>query len=199
MVCLFFLREMGKSKQKRHLFIRFLLEKVGRFRVDYTVPEGAEKCVMVFAPHTSMWDFFWGKLVMMAMDLNSKVMIKKELFFFPLGILLKKMGGIPVDRKRAMHFPKQMAEMMKETDKIALLIAPEGTRDLVKNWKKGFYYIAKAAGVPVYLSYIDYSSMRAGIGLRIDLTDDYEGDLRKIENFYRGMQGKYRGLFNLES
>ena len=85
--------------------MRFVLEKVLRFEVDYSVPEGARKCVIAFAPHTSIWDFVIGKMVMVVMGLRSQVMIKKEAFFFPLGPLLRSAGGIPVDRSNAAKLP----------------------------------------------------------------------------------------------
>lgn len=182
----------------KHRIQRFFLEKVFRFRVDYNVPAGAEKCVMVFAPHTSMWDFVIGRLVLICMDLKPNIMVKKELFFFPLGLLLRYYGAIPVDRLSAVRMPKLMAQTMLKTDKLTLMIAPEGTRKRVTNWKKGFYYIAQAAQVPVFLSYIDWKTMRAGIGPQMHCTGNYDRDFEQVVAFYKGMQGKYKGLFNLE-
>ncbi len=186
-------------EKQRHRLVRFLLKNVFRFQVDYTVEPEARKCVMTFAPHTSMWDFVIGKLVMIAMDLNSKTMIKKELFFFPLKYLLQSLGGVPVDRKHALRLPQQMAELLGRSEEMALLISPEGTRKLVRQWKRGFYYIACEANVPIYLSYIDWGTRRAGIGPKLIPTGDYAADMVFIESFYRGMKGRHVGLFNLES
>lgn len=185
-------------RHSKHRFQRFLLKKVFHFQVDYHVPAGAEKCVMVFAPHTSMWDFVLGRLVLMCMDLKPNVMVKKELFFFPLGLVLRHYGAIPVDRASAVRLPKFMAQHMRRTDRLTLMIAPEGTRKRVEVWKRGFYYIAQAAEVPVFLSYIDWKSRTAGIGPQMQCTGDYEADFKQIVRFYTGMQGKYKGLFNLE-
>ena len=182
----------------KHRFQRFLLEKVFHFQVDYNVPPGAEKCVMVFAPHTRMWDFVIGRLVLICLELKPNIMVKKELFFFPLGPVLRHYGAIPVDRASAVRLPKIMAQTIRQSERLTLMIAPEGTRKLVTNWKRGFYYIAQAAQVPIFLSYIDWKTRRAGIGPLMQCTGDYEKDFEQIVAFYKGMQGKYKGLFNLE-
>ena len=186
------------SRQKKHVLARFVLEKLLRLKVDYRVPEGARKCVLAFAPHTSIWDFVVGKLVMVVMGLRSQVMIKKEAFFFPLGALLRAAGGFPVDRTKSSRLPEQVAEKMRACDEMALLICPEGTRKRTEHWKRGFYFIAQKAEVPVFLSYIDWKGKRAGIGIRLDPTGNFEEDMKIIAGFYRGMQGLHKGQFNFE-
>lgn len=185
-------------KHSKHQIARFLLEKVLRFRVDYTVPEGARNCVLAFAPHTSIWDFAVGKLVMIVMDLNTKVMVKKEAFFFPLSLLLKSMGGFPIDRKHASTLPEQVAKVLHENKDVTLLICPEGTRARTERWKRGFYLIAQKAEVPIFLSYIDWKEKRAGIGVKLEMTGNFERDMQQIADFYRGMQGLHKGQFNFE-
>ena len=184
--------------KKKHLLVRFLLEKVLRLNVDYSVPEGARKCVLAFAPHTSIWDFVVGKMVMVVMELRSQVMIKKEAFFFPLGPLLRAAGGFPVDRSKSSRLPEQVAQKMRGCNEMALLICPEGTRKSTEHWKRGFYFIAQRAEVPIFLSYIDWKGKRAGIGIRLDPTGDFIADMLKIFDFYREMRGLYKGHFNLE-
>ena len=188
----------NEMKNSKHRISRFLLEKVLRFRVDYTVPEGARNCVLAFAPHTSIWDFAVGKLVMIAMDLNTKVMIKKEAFFFPVSLLLKAMGGFPIDRRHAAALPDQVARLLHDNDGVTLLICPEGTRSRVEHWKRGFYLIAQKAGVPIFLSYIDWKEKKAGIGVKMDVTGNFAEDMKQAETFYRGMQGLHKGQFNFE-
>ena len=183
---------------RRHWVARFFLEKVFRFKVDYSVPEGARKCVLAFAPHTSFFDFVVGKMVMRVMDLQSRVMIKKEAFFFPLGPLLRSWGAFPVDRKNAARLPEEVARMVRESGEMALLICPEGTRKRTEHWRRGFYFIAQKAEVPVFLSYIDWKEKRAGIGIRLDPTGDFAEDMKIIAGFYRGMQGLHKGQFNFE-
>ena len=170
------------------------------FSIDYQVPDASKKCVMVFAPHTSMWDFVIGKLVLTVMGLKPKFMIRKESFWFPLGLLLKSLGGIPVDRKRPSGLPAAMAVEMKKRKKITLIIAPEGTRKYTTHWKKGFYIIAQHAQVPICLCYIDWGKKTGGIFQTVitPASDSYDKDLAFIQNHYRGMKGKHAGQSHLE-
>ena len=189
---------MAGNRKKRHRFVRFVLERVLRLEVDYRVPEGARKCVLAFAPHTSIWDFVVGKMVMIVMGLRSRIMIKKEAFFFPLGPLLRSAGAFPVDRKKASKLPDRVAEEMHRCDEMTLLICPEGTRRSTEHWKRGFYFIAQKAEVPIFLSFIDWKARRAGIGVRLDPSGDFDADMEKVRGFYRGMRGIHAGQFNLE-
>jgi len=169
--------------------------------MDFQVPKEAEKCVMVFAPHTSMWDFVVGKLTLIVMGLKPKIMIRKESFWFPLGLLLTFLGGIPVDRKHPAGLPATMASEIKKRKKISLIIAPEGTRKYTTHWKKGFYFIAQSAQVPICLCYIDWSNKTGGIFSDVIMPhlDNYEEDLTFIQNHYRGMKGKHAGQSHLET
>ena len=175
-----------------------MLEKVFRLNVDYSVPENARKSVMLFAPHTSMMDFVAGKWVMDVMELRVKIMIKKEAFVFPIASWLKSVGGIPVDRRHMTTMPEHVAALIRASDEMCLLICPEGTRKRTDRWKRGFYYIAEKADVPLYLTYIDWKTRRAGIGPEFRITGDFDADLQQIQSFYKGMRGWHTGQFNLE-
>jgi len=182
-----------------HFFCKIILGALG-FTADFQVPKEAQKCVMVFAPHTSMWDFVVGKLVLTKMGLKPKFMIRKESFWFPLGLLLKVLGGIPVDRKQPAGLTATIASEIKKREKITFIIAPEGTRKYTTHWKKGFYFIAQQAQVPICLCYIDWSKKIAGIfpDVITPNPDNYDEDLAFIQNHYRGMKGKHLGQFHLE-
>ncbi|NLJ82728.1 MAG: glycerol acyltransferase [Bacteroidales bacterium] len=176
--------------------IKFVLRKAG-FHIDYTVPPEAHRSVVVFAPHTSVWDFIIGKMVFVAMGVNIKFMIKKGFFKFPVKRLLLKWGGIPVDKNRIRMLPVDVGNIIKKSDKMAILVAPEGTRKLVKSWKRGFYFIAEYAQVPMALGYLDWKTKKGGIGPCVYPSGNYEKDLKIIQDFYRGMQGKHPERFNL--
>jgi 1-acyl-sn-glycerol-3-phosphate acyltransferase len=150
------------------------------------------KSVVVLAPHTSNWDFVIGKLHLNAMGISNNTLMKNELFFFPLNIILNKLGGIPIDRKnRKGTVVAQVTNAFKQNDEINLFIAPEGTRKKVKHWKKGFYHIAKKADVPIMLSYIDYKKKEVGITKMIDNTDTYEDSIIEINEFYKDINAKH--------
>ncbi len=178
-------------------FCGFILKFWG-WKIDKNIPDGSDRCVLVFAPHTSAWDFVVGKLAMVSLGLVSGFIIKKEAFWFPLGILLHSFGAIPIDRKYARKMPIYATMLFKKYDRLSLMIAPEGTRKRTDNWKKGFYYVSTHANVPMAIAYIDWKTKTAGIAKIMTPTGDYEKDLAEIQDVYKGMQGKNKGCFNLE-
>ncbi|MBO5956948.1 MAG: 1-acyl-sn-glycerol-3-phosphate acyltransferase [Bacteroidales bacterium] len=164
------------------------------------IPEDVRKCVITVAPHTSMADFLLGRLAYCFLDRNVKYLIKKELFNIPLlrGLLLR-LGGIPVDRSGRNNIVNQAAALFTKYDDLNIILAPEGTRKRVNNWKKGFYYIALKAEVPVVLGFLDYKKKELGFGPMIYLTGNYEEDWKKMEAFYRGINAKYPERYNLSN
>lgn len=167
------------------------------WKIEGRVPADMKKCVVVMAPHTSMYDFVIGRLAWFILDLPVKFLIKKEMFFFPLGSLIKGLGGIPVDRSKSGRLVDQVAEQMQKHDSFFMVITPEGTRSLNKNWKKGFYYIATQAEVPIALGFLDFNKKIGGIGKFFTPTGDYLEDFSIIEGFYRGIGAKHPEKFNL--
>jgi 1-acyl-sn-glycerol-3-phosphate acyltransferase len=67
---------------------------------------------------------------------------------------------------------------------MALVITPEGTRRKVPEWKRGFYFIAMGAGVPIVPVALDFSEKRILIGEVFAPTGDYAADLPKLKDFY---------------
>ncbi len=167
------------------------------WKINGFLPDQCEKCVILAAPHTSNSDFYIGWLAYKALGIKVKFLIKKESFTFPFGILLKAAGGIPVDRSRSNNTVKQVVDIIDKHQEIHIVITPEGTRKLTKNWKKGFYFIAQTAKIPLVLAYIDYGRKEGGVGPKIDLTDNYDEDLDKIQSFYKNVTAKYPEQFNL--
>lgn len=162
-----------------------------------SIPEGLKKCVIIQAPHTSMTDFFIGWLGSKILKVKFCFMIKKEAFNNPLGILLKASGGISIDRSKTVGTVKQIVNVFNKSENLYLIITPEGTRNYTENWKKGFYYIAQAAQVPVLLGYIDYKKKICGIGKQLNISGNFDEDFKIIEDFYRGINAKYPEKFNL--
>ncbi|AWN82137.1 1-acyl-sn-glycerol-3-phosphate acyltransferase [Candidatus Cardinium hertigii] len=157
-----------------------------------------KKAVVVLAPHTSNWDFFYGMLFRFSCpSLPIRFAIKKEVMFFPLSYLMKALGAIPIDRSGQQLGKKQssrvtfMVELFNRADKLLLIIAPEGTRKCVRRWKTGFYRIAEAANVPIILGYIDYAQKTMGLGPFFYPTGNIETDIATIQDFYRPISGKH--------
>ena len=138
-------------------FYSFIFYRLLGWKTRLEVPN-YDKCVICAAPHTSNWDLFIGKLFYGSLGRKACFMMKKEWFFFPLGIFFKAIGGIPVNRDKRTSMVDQMAERFANSTQFHLAITPEGTRKANPEWKKGFYYIALKAQVPIILIGVDYPS-----------------------------------------
>jgi 1-acyl-sn-glycerol-3-phosphate acyltransferase len=162
-----------------------------------TIPPSAKKFVIVAAPHTSNWDFPIAMGALYLMDIKVNYLAKRELFKFPMGILFKAMGGIPVDRSRAGGMVDRMIEEFSKHRELVLLVPPEGSRSQVKQWKTGFYRVAAGANVPIALGYLDYGKKEAGVTQLFYPTGDLEKDMAEIKTFYRGITPKYPEKFTI--
>ncbi len=151
-----------------------------------------EKYVLVAAPHTSNWDRPLGILGMSAMGLRFRWVGKHTIFRGPIGLMLKSIGGIPVDRRIRSSFIKEMVELFNAEESMILAIAPEGSRSKTLYWKTGFYYIALDAIVPIVLGYIDHQEKKIGVGYSLFPSGDIERDIEIIGKFYEGKTGRYR-------
>lgn len=171
-------------------FNLLLLRLLG-WKVDGSTPDGIKKCVVVMGPHTSNWDFIIGKIAFSYYGVNAKFLIKKEAFVFGFGWLLKRMGGVPVDRKKNNNITEQAVQMFKNSDELFLIFTPEGTRKYNPNWKKGFYYIAQQANVPIYIAYMDYSKKIGGFHSHFEPTGDVEKDIEYIKSVLSQYKGKH--------
>lgn len=146
-----------------------------------------EKCILLGVPHTSILDFWVAMLFYTAIGGKARCMVKKELFFLPLGWLLRSFGAFPVDRKNPTAMVRSVIEEMENCDHFHLAIAPEGTRKPVKRWKTGFHYIARKTGIPVYMGFFDWKTKRVGCGRKVELTDDAAADMKRIQQLYEDM------------
>jgi 1-acyl-sn-glycerol-3-phosphate acyltransferase len=160
-------------------------------------PEGDDvpKSVICVAPHTSNNDFIIGKLFYGSIGKKAKFLIKKEWFFFPLNIIFKSMGGIPINRSKSSSTTEQMAEEFAKHDTFHLAITPEGTRERTKEWKKGFYYIALTAKVPIQVAYINYVKKEVGFMATSYPTGNVDEDIYTIRQMYKGIKGFHKENF----
>ncbi|BDG21777.1 lysophospholipid acyltransferase family protein [Thermus thermophilus] len=166
---------------------RFLLRLFGwELKV---APPPSRKYVLIGAPHTSNWDFVVGLLALWGARIRARWLGKKELFKPPLGLLMRLLGGIPVDRSRRSNLVDQVAEILAREEEIAILITPEGTRGKAPYWRTGFYYMALKAGVPIALGYADFRRKEVGIGAYLWPTGDLRRDFEAIRAFYQDKTG----------
>jgi 1-acyl-sn-glycerol-3-phosphate acyltransferase len=181
------------------MFSRFanIVLRIFGWNTTGAIPEGINKAVMIVAPHTSYWDFVIGRLTFWGSKVKIRILIKKEVFVFPLGILLKKLGGLPVDRGKKNNMIDEVVRLFDEAESLVVVITPEGTRRLVRQWKRGFYMIAMAANVPIALGYIDYATKTGGVGPLIYPSGDFDKDMEFINEFYHNKTGRHPEKFNL--
>lgn len=175
-------------------FAKFILWVFG-WKVDQNIPKEKSYIILV-APHTSNWDFIVGRLVIGSLRVPQRVLMKKEMFFFPLKYLLKALGAMPIDRKKSQKLVDYVVEKFAENENFVFSITPEGTRSYVQKWKTGFYHIAIKANVPLVMGKIDYKKKEAGLAKVIYPTGDFDKDFREIVDFLSGVTGKNPENYN---
>ena len=171
-------------------FCKWLLYKQMRWSANVT-QEHPNKYIICLAPHTSNWDFLLGQLYIGAEGMQSYFLMKKEWFFWPLGILFRHLGGIPVQRQKHSSMTDSMAETAKKAETFHLCITPEGTRSKTAEWKKGFYFIALKAGLPILLYGADYEKRHIECTKTIIPSGDLEKDMREIKLYFKNFKGKH--------
>ena len=152
-----------------------------------------DKVILTGSPHTSNWDYM--NFLLAAITLRRKIFvtIKSELFFFPLGPILKALGGIPIDRHSSQNFVEQLSDRLREADRMVLLFTPDGTRSYRPYWKTGFYWVSKETGIPVTLAIPHYKNKLVYMDYKFHPTGDIEEDFIKI----RELQEQYGyGLYH---
>ena len=168
---------------------RIYLRAIG-WRHTGPLPE-LQRCVVIAAPHTSNWDGAHMIAICWALGLKMNWMGKHTLFKPPFGWLVKRLGGVAIDRRSPQGLVEQMAEALNKADRMWLAVPPEGTRGQVEHWKSGFYAIAHKAQVPVMLGFLDFENKIGGLGPTVEITGDPRTDMDKIREFYADMKGHH--------
>ena len=151
---------------------------------------GIKKYVAIAAPHTSNWDFPLGILAAKAINLKVHWMGKHTLFRWPYGWFFRLIGGTPIQRDGGQNYIEQMSDLFDRSEQLILALAPEGTRAKTDHWKTGFYYIARAAKVPIMMAYLDFGNKQLGTGELFYPGGDIEADFAQIRLFYANRRGK---------
>ena len=167
--------------------------RLGGWRMEGEFPD-LPRLVLIGAPHSSNWDGLWGLAAKLALGLDLRILGKHQLFWWPLSLLLDRLGVIAVNRDAAQGVTEQAAAMIRAGDRYWFGLAPEGTRKPVPRFKYGFWKIAKGAGVPVLPAYFDYPRKVIGIGPPFELGDDMDADIRRIQQWYAPWRGKNRSV-----
>jgi 1-acyl-sn-glycerol-3-phosphate acyltransferase len=157
----------------------------------HVISPRTSRYVMIGAPHTSNWDFILMLFLMAIEGIPIRWMGKDSLFRGPMGVFMRSMGAIPVNRQERTNLVDQIAAKFDEYDELIIGLAPEGTRSKASRWRTGFYYIALKAEVPIVMAYVDYANKVIGVGPSIKPTGDIQADFVVIRDFYTGIVGKY--------
>ena len=158
-----------------------------------------QKSIMIFAPHTAHIDAIYGKLAITEIGIKYTFLSKKELFFFPMNIVMKKFGSIPVRGVKNQNAIYQVVDLLNNSDELHIVVSPEGWIKKVTKWNKGFYYMALKAQVPIVVGYLDYKKKEFGIKDVIYDLKDYKTVLKRINVSYENLSGKNPEQFALET
>ncbi len=179
-----------------------LILKLSGWTISDQTPKGIKnyhKAVIIGAPHTSNWDYVYAMAAIYKVGLNIKYLAKDSLFKFPLGILIKALGGIPVNRSQKNNLVGMMVNILKDSEtNIHIIVPVEGTRSYTKEWKSGFYHIALQANVPIILGFMDFKTKTVGFMDEFVPTGDYQSDLILIQKKYVNITPKYPELSSIK-
>ncbi|MGE5391601.1 MAG: 1-acyl-sn-glycerol-3-phosphate acyltransferase [Deltaproteobacteria bacterium] len=160
------------------------------------IPSDVENCIIVYAPHTSNIDWLLGVTTFIVRGIPVKILIKSDWFFFPIGPVLRALGGVPVERSKSQNFVDYVADILAKSREMRIIFCPEGTRKAAASWKTGFYFAALKAGVPLVLTSLDYQKKIACIGATFYPTGDYIADMTPVQEFYRDVHPRNPEGFN---
>ncbi len=170
-------------------FCNWLLFRKLGWKLNVAV-EHPDKFVIALAPHTSNWDFILGQLYMRSQGMKINFLMKKEWFFWPLGSLFSRMGGIPVNRSKHTSMTDAMAHEAEARNSFKICITPEGTRSPNTEWKKGFYYIALKAKIPILLYGLDYERKLIQCTKSFIPTGNIDSEMKEIKTYFKDFKGK---------
>lgn len=164
------------------------------WRIEGVIPD-VPKVVVILAPHTSNWDFLFGLAAILALGIDVRWLGKQSIFRPPFRRLLRFLGGIPVDRRDAADVVVTAVGLFRESDRLFLGLAPEGTRSKVEKWKSGFYRIAEAAGIAIFPAALDYRVKAVVLQPLFAPTGDYPLDLAAIQGRYTKEMARHPEMY----
>ncbi len=176
----------------------YILYNILGWKINGVFPD-IKKSILIIAPHTSIWDWLILKLFLNQISVKYKILYKKDFFVFPMNIVMKPLGSIPVERKgKRNNLIFQIAGLFYNNEELCIVLSPEGTRHKVTRWEKGFYYISKRTNVPIIVGYIDYTKKEIGIKGVIKNISDMNNTMNVISKMYKNVNAKYPENFILD-
>jgi len=194
---------LARPRRKRSILsriVRRIILAIYRWRgwtLDGHLPD-IPKFVIAGAPHTSNWDFVFFTGATAAEGIEPAFMGKHTLFKGVMRNFMLDMGGIPIDRTQRANVVEQVADEFARRDRLALVIAAEGTRSSRGEWKSGFYNIARAANVPIVPAWVCNTRRIVGFGPAIIPSANYGETLLEIARFMRAKLPEFERFKELE-
>ena len=152
--------------------------------------DSVKKAVLIAAPHTSWHDFYIGVLLRSCLKIQANFVGKEALFNPFTGWFFRMLGGAPVRRNANEQQVDAIARLFENRDVFRMVLAPEGTRKKVDTWRTGFYYIAKAAKVPIVMLSFDFKNKENCFSKPFYPTEDIAADFEYMRAFFEGVKGK---------
>jgi 1-acyl-sn-glycerol-3-phosphate acyltransferase len=159
-----------------------------RWRVEGDIADHP-RYVAIVAPHTSNWDFVVGLAARYALRLDASWLGKHTLFRPPFGWIMRRWGGIAVDRTASHDVVSQTVAEFSARPRVFLVITPEGTRKQVSRWRTGFWHIAKGAGVPILPIVFNWGERVIRIGAPFVPGDDVGKDVEQLRTLFSEASG----------
>lgn len=156
-----------------------------------------KKSVTVFAPHTAHIDAVFGRLGFNELGTSVVFLSKKEVFFFPMNLIMRKFGSIPVRGVKGVNAIYQVVKLLNESDECHIVVSPEGWVHRRSKWNKGFYHMAQKANVPIVVATLDYQKKEMGVAKVIHDLSDFNSVIREMNEVYKDVQGKNPERFAL--
>jgi 1-acyl-sn-glycerol-3-phosphate acyltransferase len=169
---------------------RGILRMLG-WRIEGDIPDHP-KFVIIAAPHSSNWDFVVGIAAKLALRLRVLWLGKDSLFRFPTGVLMRALGGMPVDRSSSNAVVSTVIEEFARHDRLIVALAPEGTRKRVERWRTGFYHMAHGASVPILTVALNWGARAIQIGQPFHTTGNVDADLAVLQARFADVRGRPR-------
>ena len=180
---------------------RFLFKFHGWSLVGKPIPPEASRCMFIYAPHTSNWDFYYGMLCMMGWGIPVKVAIKDFWTKFPFSLIIKPLGGVGINRSKRQKGTSQIYDLVpifEQNERIAFIITPEGSRGPRTQWKAGFYQIARLAKVPMVTLKGNFADKTVEFGPVFYPDQELDTIMRSMMEFFKDGVGKYPEMFKID-
>lgn len=174
----------------------YVVLKILGWRIEGSFRPGLRKCIILVGPHTSLWDFVYGRMIFAVLHKKVSFLIKSKFFFWPLGPIIRSLGAIPVEKASGLSQFHSIVNFVKNQEDIYLIITPEGTRKPVKRWKTGFYQLARDCELPMVLCWIDFKRKIGGIENEYLPSDNMDEDIKMLQRFYKAEWAKHPEKFH---